>query len=167
MALGSTANAADMTWTDYINFTPDRLVTPEKPVPYVHDLTDNVVPFIVGSDSVTSYDLRINLYDDKSDAWYEPFELAWLNLPGLTGDRVFFDLSGTEYGGWSIAGAWQIQSLGQLSVEIISVVGDFYVGDSTLTVRGQRGNSVPEPGTLALFGAALLGFGLIRRRRTI
>ena len=154
-----------MTWTDYINFTPDRLVTPDAPAPYVHDLTDNAVPFIVGSDSIASYDLSINLYDDQSDPWYAPLEIAWIDLPGLFGDRVPFGLSGTEHGGWSIQGAWQIQSLGMLSVEIVSLAGDFYVGDSTLTVRG-KSNSVPEPGTLALFGAALLGFGLIRRRRT-
>jgi len=49
-----------------------------------------------------------------------------------------------------------------VTVAISSLLGDFYLGSSTLTVQG---HSVPEPGTLALFGAALLGFGLIRRKR--
>jgi hypothetical protein len=48
-------------------------------------------------------------------------------------------------------------------VAVAALWGDFYVGGSTLTVNGQR-RSVPEPGTLALFGAALLGFGLLRRK---
>ena len=85
---------------------------------------------------------------------------------GVLGDQVFFDLSGTEYGGWSLLGFAQLSLTGLYDVTISSLSGDFYLGSSTLTVRGQdRGVSVAEPSTLALFGLGLLGFAALARRR--
>ena len=84
--------------------------------------------------------------------------VAWL---GGSGD--YFNLSGTEYGGWTLIGRAQLELTGQLTVAISSLLGDFYLGSSRLTVQGVR--AVPEPGMLALFGAGLLGLGLVRRKR--
>jgi hypothetical protein len=155
-SLGGVANAGPVTWTDFHDFTPDRLVTFLSPVIYNHDITAD--GFNPGSDTVDSYSLTFNLYDDQD--WQA--EIALFSQPGDLFSNTFFNLSGTEYGGWSFAGVWQLESSGQLTVAISSLLGDFYLGSSTLTVKG---HSVPEPGTLALFGAALLGFGLIRRKR--
>jgi len=155
-SLGSAANAGPVTWTDFHDFTPDRLVSFFNPVIYSHDITDD--GFSSGFDQVDSYALTFNLYDDRDNA----SEIALFSQPGDLFSNTFFNLTGTESAGWTLAGAWQLESSGHLTVAISSLLGDFYLGSSTLTVKG---HSVPEPGTLALFGAALLGFGLIRRKR--
>jgi len=118
--------------------------------------------FVVGSDSVNSYQLVLDLYDN----WDRAIEVAYIAQPGLIGDKIYFDLSGAEYGGWSLFGQWQIQSEGRLSVVVASLLGDFYIGGSKLVVSGDH-RAVPEPGTLALLGGALIGFGMLRRRRLI
>jgi len=157
VAASSGAFAGPMTWVDNYDFTPDRLISTFESVVYTHDITDN--GFVVGVDDATSYSLSFNLYDDRD--W--DLEVALFSQPGYLIDSAFFNLTGAEGGGWSLAGLWQLDTSGHLTVAISSLVGDFYLGDSTLTVHGYQ-NSVPEPGTLALFGAALLGFGLMRRK---
>ncbi|MES1263641.1 MAG: PEP-CTERM sorting domain-containing protein [Peristeroidobacter soli] len=137
-SLCGTANAGSMTWTDTVNLTPAPLLTaftPTSILTYTHFLED----FNTATDSVDSFTLTFNLYDD--------------------GDRESeFAVAG------SLLGNSQIENFGSLTVAVAALWGDFYVGGSTLTVNGQR-KSVPEPGTRALFGAALMGFGLMRRKR--
>jgi hypothetical protein len=136
--LCGTANAGPMSWTDTVNLTPAPLLTAftsSSLLSYTHYLEN----FDTATDSVDSFTLTFHLYDD--------------------GDRDYEQaVAGTLFG------AAQIENFGSLTVAVAALWGDFYVGGSTLTVNGQR-KSVPEPGTLALFGAALLGFGLLRRRR--
>jgi hypothetical protein len=163
LGLSFAANASPMIWTDSIDFKPAELVTLKNPVSFVHDITDAASGgFVVGSDTVSSYELVLDLFDD----WDRAVEVAFIAQPGLLGDSVYFDLSGTEYGGWSLLGQWQIQSEGRLSVTVASLLGDFYIGGSELVVAGNR-RAVPEPGTLALLGGALIAIGMMRRRRLI
>jgi hypothetical protein len=163
LSLCGAANASPTVWTDEITFKPAALVTETNPVYFEHDITDAASGgFVVGSDTVNSYQLVLNLYDD----WDRSYEVAYIAQPGLIGDKVYFDLSGTEYGGWSLLAQWQIQAEGHLSVIVASLLGDFYIGGSKLVVSGDH-RAVPEPGTLALLGGALIGFGMLRRRRLI
>lgn len=156
VALSGTAQAVPTQWVDTVDFTPDRLVTVFTPVAYTHTIEG----FAAGSDTVSNYSLAFDLYDDRDG----DFEAALFWQPGTILDSVFFNLSGIEAGGWSIAGRYQIEQTGSLTVAISSLFGDFYLGSSTLTVNGDK-KSVPEPGTLGLLGAALVGFGLFRRKR--
>lgn len=163
LVLCGAANASPTIWTDEINFKPAELVSLKTPVAFTHDITDAASGgFVVGSDTVNSYQLVLNLYDN----WDNCFEVAYIAQPGLIGDKIYANLSGTEYGGWSLLAQWQIQSEGHLSVIVASLLGDFYIGGSKLVVSGDH-RAVPEPGTLALLGGALIGFGMLRRRRLI
>jgi hypothetical protein len=163
LTIGSvtTANAALVTWVDTIDFTPDRYVAQYSSFSYTHNILDNGYTPTV--DSILGYSLNVNLLDDRD----RNLEVALVNVPGLTGDTMFFNLSGSEYGGWSLAGQTQLSANGLYSVTISSLLGDFFVGGSTLTVRGdERGStSVPEPGTLSLFGLGLLALGSGLRKR--
>jgi hypothetical protein len=164
-SLCGVANAGPMTWTDYYDFRPDVMLQQGDTKSFTHDITDGPNGFNRLTDDVSSYQLVFDLYDDKNDTTRNSKEtaVAWLGSSG----QYDFNLSGTEYGGWTLIGALQLELTGRLTVAISSLLGDFYLGSSTLNVQGTSRNasSVPEPGTLALFGTALLGFGLIRRKR--
>lgn len=161
--LGQTASALPTTWVDPIDFNPDVYLDNLKSFSYQHDITDS--GFNAGTDDVYSYSLALNLFDDASGDW---LEVAYIDLPGLFGDRIFFDLSGLEYGGTSVEGYAQLESTGKLNVTVASL-GDFFIGSSLLTVQGNSGGdsarvAVPEPGTLALMGLGLLGVAFSRKK---
>jgi hypothetical protein len=159
--LCGTANATPMDWSSTVTF-PDPVLLSGlfDSQEFTHTLGD----FNPGADTVSSYTLSFDLYDDANDSFWDTVEAAIFSQPGYPIDTIWFDLSGNETAGWSLAGRAALNSSGSLTVAITSLLGDFYLGSSTLNAHGER-NSVPEPGTLALFGAALIGFGLMRRKR--
>ena len=87
-----------------------------------------------------------------------------LDSPSIDHKPIGLQLEPSLSFGGDAAGKLTLNVRGSLTVAVAALWGDFYVGGSTLTVNGQR-KSVPEPGTLALFGVALMGFGLLRRKR--
>lgn len=169
LAVGfSTAARADYipaTWTDTLNVGSGVYIGDSRSYTYTHDLNDN--GFRPLNDVITGFHLSINLADD-SRSWLDGPELAFINLPGALGDSFVsnFGLSGEEFGGWSILGLLQLNTLGTLTVTISSIIGDFNLVGSTLTAQGLSNvASVPEPGALGLLGIGLMGMAFSMRRR--
>jgi len=155
------ASAASMTWTDTIDWSPDQYVGWFDSLDYKHDISDGADGFdgfiTGGNDYVLNYSLTIALYDDGGR--WDGREVAYINQPGIIGDGFYnFSYSNKTYG-WSIAGLIDINLDGILNVSINSWYGDFYLDKSTLVAHGDNGPvaPVPEPSTILLMGAGLLG----------
>ena len=161
-ALAGTANASyiEYSWSDLYDPNPDLKVPPKRE--FTHDLRDGADGFRPLTDLITSYTLSVHLYDDSDDGWFNIFdELAIVG--GSGGNQYYFDLSGAEFGGWSLLGYLQLNLTGTYSVTIESLWGDICFGASRLDAKGYR--AVPEPGTLALLALGLIGMGVALSRR--
>jgi hypothetical protein len=160
------ANAyTETTWTVSDPATP-VYVTESNPYQYTFNLLDQ--GFVPGTDLVTSYDLSIHLFDDHNDTvWFFPVpNVAVLTQPGLIGDDGSIFYQSADLGGFSYTGRASLNSDGQLAVTVSSLFGSFYVDSSTLTATGvQNSNSaaVPEPSSIALLAAGLIGIVVMRR----
>ena len=70
------ASATPITWTDMIDFNPDRYIAPNSPASYTHDIRDDGYRPLL--DSIVSYSLNVNLYDDAD----QQLDVAVLDVPG-------------------------------------------------------------------------------------
>lgn len=169
IGLAGTASAAYVpaTWTDEIGGS--HYVAAGSSYTYSHDITDwgsgSFTPF---EDYITNFSLAIDIWDDQQR---DADEKAKIQISGITSDTV----SSFEFGnnaftsGWTLLGLIELNVLGTLTVTVNSVCtwtvcGDFNVGTSSLVATGYQYQKVPEPGTIALLGLGLLGFGLGRRK---
>lgn len=165
---------ADQLILDTINFEDitlesDKLVASRGEIAFLEGRGDYVQwthYFDFPSDiEVTSGMLTLLLSDDGSDC----FEFAL---------------------GWAEGGSWWIQEVddaayeyavstsalgdGEFTIFLASVWGDFYIDQSVLSIEydpitsiGPRGDvsPVPEPATMMLFGAGLVGMAAIGRKK--
>ncbi|WP_435237637.1 hypothetical protein ACR30L_08765 [Psychromonas sp. PT13] len=125
---------------------------------YTHDLTDN--DFVLGN--ALSATLSINLYDDNIGLWFLP------DGPEKTLfviENFDFDTGGVTFGANDFYNDLGIQALGAinynglLDITVTSLYGDFFIGDSVLTV------DVPAPTSIAILLCALLAFGVNQSRK--
>ena len=134
---------------------------------YTHDITDD--GFALGN--ALSGTLSIDLYDDNRGSWVHVWR-GFRYIPDGFEATLFtiadFDLDtdgATAYANdfYNSLGIQALASLnynGLLDVTVFSIVGDFYLGNSVLTV------DVPEPSTIIMMLLALFSFVIIRARKT-
>ena len=152
MTFGASAGAATITDT----ITQDAYVSFLGSHTYTHDITDG--GFVPGS--AISGSLQISIYDDARDRLDFLPEVVLVIV-----DSFDFDSGGLTFGNFD--NSLGIQALGSLNadgllqVKVQSLIGDFRVGNSTLSVEVSE---VPVPGTLGLLGAGLAALGLVRRK---
>ncbi len=124
---------------------------------YTHSLLDD--GFTPGADVVVDGTLTIDIFDDRD---------LWPEMVVFTVEAFDFDTGGFTFGS-AFVGDLEVNALnainadGRLEVTVTSLLGDFYVGNSVLTVNTQ---SVPTPPVPLLMGLGLLGMGVIRRRKS-
>lgn len=163
MMATASAWATPYTWTDTMDFSPDRFVGWFGSTSYTHDLTKNTpVTFAPSQDVISDYSLKIRLYDDGGRL--DLGEVAFINQPGILADGLY-NFSYTNTFGWSLAGLIELNTYGKLDVTVQSLFGDFYLDYSELRANGFDNTPVPEPGTMVLLGAGLLGLAIFGKRR--
>lgn len=188
MGTGGIAAAAPMTWTDVIDFNPDRLVPPT--LSYHHSIADDGFTSYWmdnenGDDQVFSYDLEVEIYDDNQGSWRRGWlgGLVYIHDYGeaaaiWTAGGVYsynFAFSSNTYNNdgdlHEFLGIADIYHDGTLNVSISSWYGDFYVASSTLTAHGDNGTDgmapVPEPATMILMGLGLVGLAGVSRKKLL
>lgn len=167
------ASALPTTWTDTVDWNPDKYVGPKTGFGYTHDITDGANGFDSywmgngGNDIISSYSLLIALFDDVDTR--EEKEIAFINQPGLLADGFYnFNYTDNEFG-WSLRGLIKLNATGKLNVIIKSKTGDFYIDYSKLVARGDNGESapIPEPATMILLGTGIMGFAAASRKKAL
>ena len=120
---------------------------------YSHDITDD--GFNLGS--AVSGTLSIAVSDDR-DSWYEfGGESILFVVEAFDFDTGSFSFGSGFFGDLEVNALAALNDDGMLEVTVASLWGDFYVGDSVLTV------DVPAPSTLVLMSLGLLGLGAVRK----
>jgi len=126
------------------------------------DWTHNILDDGFSPGSLLSATIEVEIWDDRRgyDEFFGP-ELALIVVDDFDFDTGGLSGIGTFFNNVEIQAFLTLNATGQLDIELTSLWGDFFVGESTLTAY------VPEPEMMLLLGTGLLGLALTRRRRRL
>lgn len=129
-------------------------------VSWTHKVLDN--GFVLGS--AQSANVSIQIKDDDSNLWRDGLESATIVIGVIDFEdgALVYNAVSDWTGSLGITSLGLLNALGELNVSVSSLFGDFWIGNSTLTVKT---SNVPEPGSLLLLSLGLLGLGLARRQK--
>ncbi len=125
---------------------------------WTFDITD--YGFNPKTQDVTEATVLLNLTDDSYD-WYE---VAYLNLEGNTFSWKFLWEVDTGSKSFKIDSLITLSDSGTIDCTLIAVGGDFYFNNATLTAEATTA-PVPEPASILLMGAGLIGLIGYNRKR--
>ncbi len=97
--LAGVAGAIPMTWTDMIDWKPDKYINHNKSYHYYHDISDDGFGGFGSGDWVTHYSLTVDLYDDGDGGK----EKAYVDVLGFGAGGYNFSYTSKTYG-WSFFG---------------------------------------------------------------
>lgn len=128
---------------------------------YTFDITND--GFVAGEDTVLDYNLTFGFRDDSL---FDYFEYVKVYQSGVYSSSWEVD-TGTRSLAGSFEGTAQLNSTGQLAVNLYTKKGDFYLTDVILKVCGLDAPSknVTEPSTIALFMLGIWGVWQARKRQ--
>lgn len=122
---------------------------------------------------VDTYAIRLKIWDDERDKWWNPksYEWAVIDQEGRGGRSYFEADTGYSYFWGTFAGLRSLNNDGTLSAWLTGLGGrfgagngDFYVREASLWAFGKE-HDVPEPAPIALLGLGLIALTYIRRRK--
>lgn len=155
-------NSFAATITDVVDLN-DQYVGAGQSITWTHNLNDN--GFVLGTalSGILSIDLKDDSYSDGAELGWVTVEKEWNFGDLLFNDDGFASITldfGTQLSASSLL---RLNQDGFLDITLSSVYGDFKAVDSTLSVKTSSA-SVPEPASLGLLGAGLIGMAVIRRK---
>jgi hypothetical protein len=175
VGLASPANALVIPFADVVSYEPlgfllkaNGIGAPNS-ITYTHDITDSID---VATDIITGGTLTVRLLDvGGSESTQIKFDLgAFITLTGNVPDAgtvVLFNID-TDLSASLMA---SLQTDGKLNVTVKVLqhggpVSDVLLASSTLVGTAEREDTrIPEPSSLFLLGAGLIGMATVQRRR--
>lgn len=126
---------------------------------WTHDLSDD--SFVLGS--AQSADIIIQFWDDQKRDLPELASIIIGTIDFKDG-AIVYNPTSTWTGSLGFNSLASLNAYGLLEVNVWSLFGDFYIGNSTLTVTTDDVVSVPESSSIMLFALGLFGLVVSRRK---
>ena len=171
IGLATSSGASPITFTDTTLFTAGGTDPSEDLVSYGYGTVNKLdgafdfvrwthhFEFYPPAQEVLSGTLTVSLTDDLEDPFWQPFEFAL----GFAEDWTF-DLGEVDTGEYSYSVTASYLEDGEFSVTLFSLLGDFYIDWSDLSVTY---TPVPIPSAILLLASGLAGLAGFGRRREL